>query len=224
MSREKEIYQSVVDKQSIEEDSIMESEYINNNLQLIQKEIEPHSKDIFEIISRDLQQGNIHEGGMMYMVSLESYHRSLTYASQLAQKIKPDYEQSYEVIDPSIDLSKVNWSNREEIENLKRVIITKKIQTRKYYTVENYEDKETQKMIEVKETVTEIPLLKNHILNSPLERGAHFVVVSNSVEGFLRKNRRTLTRDINSKNMDSIEAGKPIIYNKQSRENQGGSW
>ena len=224
MGRDKEVYQSVVDKQNMEEDAMIESEYINNNLQLIQKEIEPHSKDIFEIISRDLQQGNIHEGGMMYMITLESYNRSLTYALELKQKVKPDYEQAYEIVDPNFDLDLVDWNNHEEVKKIPRVTVIKKIQTRKYHTINMYENRETNEITKIKEPLFEIPLLKTHILDSPLERGSHFVVVSNSVEGFLRKNRRTITRDINSKSTDSIEAGKPIIYNKQSRDNQGGSW
>ena len=220
-------YQAQLDRNEIQEDSNFENDYINNNLQLIEKEIEPHSKNFFQIINRDLQQGNIHQGGMMYMTTLESYHRSLTYTKELKQKLPTDYIDEFEVIDPKVDIDIIDWKNHEEVKNIPKIKIRKTVEFKPVTIKRLYRDVEKNKIIEKTETIKEIYFLKEHILDSPLERGSHFIVVSNSVEGFLRKNRRTISREVNAKTTDSIEAGKPIIMKQNGRNdyfNGGGSW
>lgn len=220
-------YQAQINRDETIEDSNLENDYINNNLQLIEKEIEPHSKNFFHIINRDLQQGNIHQGGMMYMTTLESYHRSLTYTKELKQKLPVSYVDEYHIVDPKFDIDSVDWENPEEVKKIPTIKITQNIKFEPIRIERQYRDLNNKKIITRIETITEIDFLKEHILDSPLERGSHFIVVSNSVEGFLRKNRRTISREVNAKTTDSIEAGKPIIMKQNGRSdysNSGGSW
>lgn len=225
-----EDYESNIDQNNMQEDTEIERELINNNLQLIEKEIEPHSKDYFEIINRDLQQGNIREGGMMYMITLESYHRSLTYTIELKQKLSNPKQEEYYIIDPEFDINSIDWESKDEKEIEKRKNIPKILM--RYETkptpikIKRLYKNRKNEVVEIEENIKEIGFLKSHILNSPLERGSHFIVVSNSVYGFLRKNRRTIAREVNAKTTDAVEAGKPIIMknNRNDYFNSGGTW
>lgn len=222
-----EDYQSKVDQNDSYDDMQNESDYINNNLQLIEKEIEPYTKDYFDIISRDLQQGNIKQGGMMYMITLESYHRSLTYTKGLKQKIPQTKTQEYEIVDPEFNIESVDWEDKEAVKNIPKIKVTCELRREPVIVTKVYDDLKNKKQVEKHIQLTEIDFLKPHILNSPLERSSHFIVLSNSVEGFLRKNRRTIAREVNAKTTDSIEAGKPIIMKNNSRGdyfNSGGAW
>jgi hypothetical protein len=226
MKKEVQDITNTIDRQNIEEDAMMEREYINDNLQLIQKEIEPHSKDFFEIISRDLQQGNIKEGGMMYLVTLESYHRALTYTKGLKQKLTKTKKDKYRIVDPKFDLKSIDWSDEDSVKTIPIIEVEKEIVKAVPKIVNTYRDNKTGKYIDVEEELEHIAFLKEHLLDSPLERGSHFVVVSNSVDGFLRKNRRTIAREVNAKSTDTLEQGKPIIMknNRSDYFNSGGSW
>lgn len=220
-------YQQNVERSEQQEDFMNESEYINNNLQLIEKEIEPHSKEFFEIINRDLQLGNIRQGGMMYMITLESYHRSLTYTKELKQKMPKSKTYTYRIVDPFFVIpDNFNWEDHEQVKKIPTIEVTQEIKYDPVIVKKLYQDTKTGKIIEKEEQIKTIDFLKPHILNSPMERGSHFIIVSNSVEGFLRKNRRTISREVNAKTTDSIEAGKPVIIKKNGNDysNYGGSW
>jgi len=222
-----EYYQDQINRQNIDEDNSTESDYINNHLQLIEKEIEPHSKNFFQIVSRDLQLGNIGIGGGVVMTTLEGYHRSLTYTKEMKQKLPNSYEDTYEIVDPNFDIESIDWTDHEQVKKVPKIMVKQKIVFHPIKVKRIYKDIKTNKIIEKEEEIKEIDILKEHILDSPLERSAHFIVLSNSFGGFLRRRRGTISREVNAKSTDSIEAGKPIIMkNNSSRDynNYGGGF
>ena len=218
-----------IEKMEEQEDIAQEQEYIQDNIQLLHKKIEPHNSNNFKIISRNLQLGNFSEGGHMYQMILLSYERSITYTLTQKQRPRKAYTDTFYVLDEKklAEFEKLDKKDHAVVKSFlekNKVKNSLEITQKQYYMTNVYKNNDTGEIFEREDEVDELPFISEHIRDSPLERSSFHAVSSNSVGGFLRKNERTISREISSVNKD-IEAEKPILMkNDKYGYNSGGNY
>ena len=217
-----------IEKMEEQEDIAQEQEYIQDNIQLLHKKIEPHNSDNFKIISRNLQLGNFSEGGHMYQMILLSYERSITYTLTQKQRPRKAYTDTFYILDEK-KLAEYEKLDKKDHSAVKSFLEKNKVQKsleiaqKQYYVTNVYKNNDTGEIFEREDEVEELPFISEHIRDSPLERSSFHAVSSNSVGGFLRKNERTISREISSINKEAVEHTKPIIAKRdQYGDNNGG--